>query len=217
MGHMEDEVRELILDRNRSLAAFAREIGISEQTLYSVLNNGLAGATLATVVPIVTALGLDPIEISRGNIVETSPAQGAVDVPLFGTVSAGRPADPDRADTTFPIPATLHEAHPRAFLLRVEGESMNRVIANGSYALVDPCDSVDASGQIYAVAVGETAATVKRVRLLANGLELQPDSDDPTFRLMVFDKADEDAPTVTVIGRVVWFCPPLDWQSARQP
>ena len=87
---------------------------------------------------------------------------------------------------------------------------MNRVLPNGSYALVSPCSIADSTGSLYAVTVGENAATVKRVRVLENGLELQPDSDDPTFHPIVFDRADEETPTVSIIGKVVWHCPPME-------
>ena len=86
---------------------------------------------------------------------------------------------------------------------------MNRVLPDGHYALIDPCDEIRTSGQIYAIAVGDSAATIKHVRVLGNGLELVPDSDDPTHHPMVFDYADEALPEIRVIGRVVWHCPPV--------
>ena len=102
----------------------------------------------------------------------------------------------------------MHERYPNSFLLRVSGDSMNRRIPDGSYALVDPCAQVDVSGVPYAVAVGPDAATVKVVRRLANGLELLPDSTDPTFRPMLYDYNEPGTPEVSVIGRIVWHIPP---------
>lgn len=210
MGRLEDEVRDLILDNHRNLAEFARTIGIPEHTLYSALRNGLSGATLTTVIPIAQALKLDPAAIAKGQVlpVQTS-RKPAVFVPVVGSIAAGTPLEPDEADDVFPIPAELHERYPRAFILRVEGNSMNRILGNGYLALIDPRTDIDVSGQLYVVLIGNGRATIKRVRLLDNGLELLPDSDDPTYHPIVFDRGNPDAEPVLIIGKVVWYCPPI--------
>ena len=89
---------------------------------------------------------------------------------------------------------------------------MNRVLPNGSYALIDPCEDVTADNKPYAVCVNGYSATIKRVRKLANGFELAPDSTDPTYKPVVYDYGEEGTETITVIGRVVWYCVPFDWE-----
>ena len=89
--------------------------------------------------------------------------------------------------------------------------SMNRVLPNGSYALVCPTAEV-VDGSVYAVSVGLSDATVKRVRKLNNGIALEPDSNDPTYKPQVFDYGDGERETLSVIGRVVWFCVPYDYK-----
>ena len=135
-----------------------------------------------------------------------------VDVPLYGSIAAGTPIEMIAVDDTHPIPERVRDAHPGCFLLRVVGESMNRVLPNGSYALVEPCDEVTHDGKPYAVCVNGYDATIKRVRRLANGFELVPDSNDPTFRPVVYDYGVEGTEVITVIGRVVWYCVPWDWE-----
>jgi len=210
MGKLEEEVAQLIEFQYGSKAEFARTINIPEQTLYTVLSHSLANASLSTVMPIAAELSLDPFELANGKLVQLDQKQGSVDVPFFGNIAAGQPIEPSNAMGTFPIPTTLHATYPDAFMLRVEGTSMNRVLPDGYYALIDPCDTADTSGQLYAVAVGDNAATIKHVRILSNGLELRPDSDDPTHHPVVFDYANADAPEVRIIGRVVWHCPPVE-------
>lgn len=133
-----------------------------------------------------------------------------LEVPLYGSIAAGTPIEMLPIEDTFVVPRTMRERYPDAFLLRVEGESMNRVIPNGSYALINPTREI-VDGRAYAVAVNGYDATIKRVRSLSNGIELCPDSTDPTMRPMVFDYADPDAETVTVIGEVVWYVVPFDF------
>ena len=213
MGKLEDEVAQLVEFRYGSKAAFARTIGLSEQTVYSVFKSSLANASLATVMPIAAELNLDPFQLAKGVLREQNPKSGSTEVPLYGSISAGMPDDANPVADTFPIPTSLHAEYPDAFLLRVNGTSMNRILPDGCYALVDPCSTIDHPGDPYAVAIGADEATVKLVKPLANGLMLEPCSDDPTHRPVVFDFADDKSETVSVIGRIVWYCPPADWRS----
>ena len=135
-----------------------------------------------------------------------------VDVPMFGRIAAGTPIEMLEADGTHPVPRGVIDRYPDAFLLRVDGNSMNRILPNGSFALVDPCDEVTADNKPYAVCVNGYSATIKRVRKLANGFELAPDSTDPTYKPVVYDYGEEGTETITVIGRVVWYCVPFDWE-----
>lgn len=134
-----------------------------------------------------------------------------VDIPLLGNVAAGIPIEMIEVDSTYPISMRKHEEYPDAFLLEVKGESMNRILPNGSYALVDPCKTVDYDGKPYAVCVNGNAATIKRVNKLNNGFELVPDSTDPTFKTELFDYGVEGTDEITVIGRVVYYVLPFDW------
>lgn len=134
-----------------------------------------------------------------------------IEVPLYGSIAAGTPIEMIAVDGTFPIPAQKHEQYPDAFLLKVEGESMNRVLPNGSYALIDPCINVEHDGQPYAVCVNGYDATIKRVKELNNGFELVPDSTDPTFKPVVYDYGVKGTETITLIGRVVYYVLPFDW------
>lgn len=135
-----------------------------------------------------------------------------IEVPLYGSIAAGKPIEMFQIEDTFTIPRQMRERYPDSFLLKVCGESMNKILPNGSYALVNPTsEAID--GKAYAVAVNGYDATIKRVRHLDNGIELLPDSTDPTIRPMVFDYADPEAETVTVIGEVVWYVVPFDFMG----
>ena len=134
-----------------------------------------------------------------------------VDVPLYGSIAAGTPIEMMEVEDTFPVPSRMHDAHPDAFLLKVEGESMNRILPNGCYALVDPCETVEENGAPYAVCVNGYDATIKRVRKLNNGFELVPDSTDPTYPVQTYNYNEPGTETIAVIGRVVYYVLPFDW------
>lgn len=132
-----------------------------------------------------------------------------VEVPLYGSVAAGQALEMLPVVDSVMVDINIRRRYPKAFFLKVEGESMNRAIPNGCYVLVNPeTEAID--GKTYAVCIGSSAATLKRVHRLNNGIELQPYSTDPTFKSQVFDYDNTDNETVTIIGRAVWFCLPPD-------
>lgn len=136
-----------------------------------------------------------------------------VEVPVYGEIAAGSPIEMQEVELNAPVPFKIMDEHPRAFLLRVVGDSVNRKILSGYYALVDPDDREPTNEHdLYAVCVNGDSATIKHYRPLANGCELVPDSYDPTFRPITFDRNDEDTPEVTIIGRVVYAVMPLDFE-----
>ena len=214
MGTFEREVGEIVRDRFGSVAEFARITNLNEQTLHSLFSQGNFGnARSSTVERIAGALEVDLSWLMRGKLVDSSARfKGFVEVPLFGSIAAGQPISPTVTDERFPIHVELAERYPNAFLLRISGTSMNRILPDGCYALINPCSEVERQGQPYALTVGTTDATVKRVHVLGNGLELIPDSTDPTFRPKVYDFGEQGTEEVVVIGQVVWYCLPLNWR-----
>ena len=132
---------------------------------------------------------------------------------VFGRIAAGVPIEMEEGDFGFACPTYLIKRYPKAFYLEVEGESMSRILPNGCYVLVDPDQREPIiSGHVYAVCVNGYDATVKRVRKLANGVELIPDSLDPTYHALIYDTTIADTETITIIGKVVWHTFPYDWE-----
>lgn len=189
----------------------SERLGITQQSVY-YYEKGSRDIKASMLMSMASALGCTVSELLGIESVSGNPITSSTrDVPLLGSIAAGTPIEMRAVDNSFPVPARIMEQHPHAFLLRVDGESMNRVLPNGSYALVDPCDDVEQNGKPYAVCVNGYDATIKRVRRLSNGFELAPDSTDPTFRSVVYDYGVDGTETVTVIGRVVWYTLPYEW------
>lgn len=132
-------------------------------------------------------------------------------VPLVADIAAGMPVEPDEIIDHIPIPNEVMRKHPRAFLLRINGTSMNRVLPNGCYALVDPDRRDVVDNRAYAVKINGDAATAKRVRRLAHGVELVPDSLDPTHKTMVCDADSPRFKEVKIEGEIVWYTLPFDF------
>lgn len=129
-------------------------------------------------------------------------------VPLIGRISAGEPITMESFDDAREAPYTFKADDPDVFLLRVDGDSVNRVIPDGFFALISPKYREPNEHDLFAVCVNGYDATIKHVKKLANGFMLIPDSHDPTYRPRIFDYNDETTETVTIIGKVVWACMP---------
>lgn len=220
---LEECLRALMIDDFGSVSKFADEIGVPKTTIYNALNRGLMGSGHDLVEKIYSALGVswkvigldtdfDYNEFKKKRDKLRSDSESSyIDIPLYGSIAAGTPIEMMSVDDTYPVPIKMREKYPESFLLKVEGESMNRVLPNGSYALIDPTQEVR-DGKAYAVCVNGYDATIKRVKQLNNGFELAPDSTDPTYHSKTYDYGKEGTEEITIIGQVVWYCVPFDWE-----
>lgn len=144
--------------------------------------------------------------------IEMPNSNGMRYVPVYGAIAAGTPVEMQEVERHAPVPEEVMGKHPASFLLRVEGDSVNRRIINGYYALVDPEEAEPTNDRdLFAICVNGDSATIKRYRQLANGCELLPDSYDPTYRPIMFDYGQDDTPLVTIIGKVVYAVMPFDF------
>lgn len=218
METLEDAIRRLIKKNYGSIPKFAAVIDVPENSIYSALSRGMGNTRTELTDKIYRELNIDWDTAKlgddyRGLKLKTAvPNTNMVDVPLYGAIAAGTPIEMTPVENTQPIPAKVHELHPNAFLLKVEGNSMDRVLPNGSYALIDPCKTVERDGAPYAVCVNGYDATIKRVRKLNNGFQLVPDSTDPTYETKTYNYNEPETQTITVIGRVVYYVLPFDWE-----
>ena len=163
-------------------------------------------------IPLTTILTTKPDgSIDTSSLERPREETSMTEVPLYGAIAAGTPIEMLEVDGTYPIATKLVRKYPDAFLLKVEGDSMSRIIPDGSYAVINPCDRVDHDGKPYAVCVNGYDATIKRVHLLNNGFELIPDSYDPTYSPAVFNYNEPGTDTITIIGEVVYYVLPDDW------
>ena len=210
MGKYSYKIAEARIAKGWTQSDLAKKVGTTQQQIarYESGENDVKASVLVSLsnalgVTIAYLLGMKDIQ---------EPGSAMVDVPLYGSIAAGTPIEMIAIEDTQQVPEKVHAAHPKAFLLRVEGESMNRILPNGCLALVDPCTEVERDGLPYAVCVNGYDATIKRVRKLNNGFVLEPDSTDPTYEPQVFNFNEPDTMAITIIGRVVFYVLPTDWE-----
>jgi repressor LexA len=139
-------------------------------------------------------------------------SEAYTEAPLFGSIAAGTPLTVIPIEDTRPLPLEVYRKYPQGFFLKVDGESMNNVLPHGSYALIDPSQNEPVNGGVFAFCLDTNDAAIKRVKKLAHGLELLPDSKDPTFKPHILDYAQEESRQINILGRVVWMMLPFDWE-----
>lgn len=137
---------------------------------------------------IAAALGVTPLEIMEEAVVQVHYA------PVVGAIAAGNWEEAvELSDRTIPVPADA--AGPRAFLLRIVGDSMGQQEDDGGYALVDPDDTDLIDGKQYAVMNEHGETTYKKYQ--ASPSQLVPMSDNPNHKPIAIGRS-----SFVVIGRV---------------
>lgn len=119
--------------------------------------------------------------------------------PVYGKIAAGQPNWAEEClDGYLPIDPTLMNINSpdECFFLRVNGQSMNKVISDGAYALIRKTDFVE-NGEIAVVLVNGFDATLKKFTKQGDVIVLEPMSDDPTITTQVYNKDT----SIKVIGK----------------
>lgn len=121
--------------------------------------------------------------------------------PVYGQISAGQPNWAEECiEGRIPIDYNLMNiVNPEEhFFLRVNGESMNKVIGNGAYALIHKQDMVE-DGEIAVVLVNGYDATLKKFTRQGDLIILEPQSNDDSFKIQAYDKST----SIKILGKYI--------------
>lgn len=121
--------------------------------------------------------------------------------PVYGRISAGQPNWAEEClEGYLPIdPNLMNIISPEEyFFLKVNGESMNKIIRNGAYALIHKQDMVE-NGEIAVVLVNGDEATLKKFNMQNELVILEPVSNDDNYKLQIYDK---NTP-INILGKYV--------------
>lgn len=131
-------------------------------------------------------------------------------VSIYGAIAAGSltTAVEDAMDE-IEIPTALIErfSQDNLFGLSVKGESMNKIVQNNDYVILNKQSNV-ANGDVVAVLVNNEDATLKKFYQLDNEtVILKPESHDASFQPITIDLRNEDS-NFTILGKMIWHCAP---------
>lgn len=121
--------------------------------------------------------------------------------PVYGQISAGQPNWAEEClEGYLPIdPNLMGIINPEeCFFLRINGESMNKLIRNGAYALIRKQDTVE-NGEVAAVLVNDFDATLKKFTQQGNLIILEPCSDDSNYKTQVYNEETQ----IRILGKYI--------------
>ncbi|AQX55930.1 XRE family transcriptional regulator [Priestia flexa] len=207
------KLREL---HNLSQKELAEIAGVSDKAV-STWENNIKDPRMGAIQKIADHFGIlksdiieDKIEILSKHPHTPKVIEGnSVKMPLLGSIAAGLPLDMAPIQEWVNVPVEVAERYPNAFLVTVNGDSMNKLIPPNVLALIDPTQEVR-NGDVAAVAVNGYDATLKRFFKFQNGITLEPESFNPKHKTQYYDAKTQEHTPIHIKGKLVWYMPPLD-------
>lgn len=126
---------------------------------------------------------------------------------LKGAIAAGVPLEMFEVPDSVQVPVDVDRAFPNAYFLVVRGDSMNKIISEGMYVLIDPCEELN-NGEIGVIRVNGTEATLKRFYKMGDYIMLQPESTNPEHKIQTYT-SEEEIESISILGKLVWAMTPI--------
>jgi repressor LexA len=230
-------VERLIKEAGYSRRQFAEMIGIPPTTLNSMLNRGLGKASIDNVLKVCKGLGITIEELeemanqesnqelydqkmTKGQyLMEPSRLYGTgeIKLPLYGDIAAGALAtvEPVTKDNIeyIKLPKILlgkYANRKDLFALKVNGESMNKVIPNGSYVVCKPIEIEELKEDDIVVFSHDSEYSMKRFRRDEENqlLIFSPESTVRKYHDIVipYDTMND----LKIYAKVIWYAVTLD-------
>lgn len=188
-------IREVRLEKGKSLEDVAAQIeqNTGEKvhfTTIAKIERSVQTISVDWLIKIGDALGVDPV-------VFLGAKPSARVLPVLGRIAAGNwreaIANPEgwRA-----VPAEL-KAGPNAFVLLPDGDSMDKIVDDDGFIVIDPDKAELNDGRLYAILNGDGEATFKQFR--SNPMRLEPCSTNPEHQPLALGRE-----PFTVIGQVIF-------------
>ena len=111
-------------------------------------------------------------------------------------------------DSVVYVPIRFQSIKNHIYAFKVNGTSMNNIIADGSIVIADTdIDKNQIKDGTIVVALVDGLATIKRLYQNSNQITLMPDSTDKSHKPIMIDPT---ITTVTILGKVIWHMNPDD-------
>lgn len=186
-----DEIRDELLRRLEakefSGKAIADLLGIAPSRVTEI-KNGKRQIQQDEMVTLAKFFGL-------GEVDQPDVDSSVIWVPVIGIASAGA----WREAVAFPaytIPRVRSHGGEKLFAVEVQGDSMDKMIADGGVAIINPEETRLFDGKVYLISNHEFDATIKRYRV--NPARFEPVSHNPSHQPIYADEHH-----ISVIGRVL--------------
>ncbi|HCV7984621.1 XRE family transcriptional regulator [Staphylococcus aureus] len=202
-----NSIKEIRLNNRLSKVEMARKLDVSEGTI-RMWESGRTEPRMGMVEKISSLFN-----VSKGYLlgeieeIVLPEFDSEIEVPYFGKVSAGNFEEVAIDNEKLKVPPfAFNGRKPSEYIaLKINGDSMNKILANGSYIIVHDyrksCDHKLNSNDILVLRLGGEY-TVKRVRRTETKLHLDPVSYSDEFKTNSYDLDSIDE--IEVIGKVIY-------------
>ncbi|HCV2130658.1 TPA: LexA family transcriptional regulator [Staphylococcus aureus] len=202
-----NSIKEIRLNNRLSKVEMARKLDVSEGTI-RMWESGRTEPRMGMVEKISSLFN-----VSKGYLlgeieeIVLPEFDSEIEVPYFGKVSAGNFEEVAIDNEKLKVPPLAFNGRKpsECIALKINGDSMNKILANGSYIIVHDyrksCDHKLSSNDILVLRLGGEY-TVKRVRRTETKLHLDPVSYSDEFKTNSYDLDSIDE--IEVIGKVIY-------------
>ncbi|PGS28411.1 DNA-binding protein [Bacillus cereus] len=214
-------IKKLLKQHDMTQSDLANQIGIARSTMSDYMKyrskpgagvlEKMAAVFGVTKADIDTTYKNTKVELINGELqlVTEKPIEykaEKIEIPVIGKIAAGTPIEAvqDVVDRITP-PYQTHKTD-ELFGLVVHGESMNKIIPNGHYAVLKKQPDVE-NGEIAAVIVNGHYATLKKVYKFTDLMVLEPCSHDESFKDQQFSR--NNCEDIKIIGKFLYSVSPI--------
>ena len=144
-------------------------------------------------------LGISNTRVSNG-----ADLNNLLHIPILGKVPAGVPVlAVENIIKYLPISPDMFSIKDdqELFFLKVDGESMNNIVDNGSYVLIRKQEYAENGDIVVALVNNDDEATLKRYKIIDKQfVMLEPDSSNPEFEPIIVNLKNQN---FRIIGKVI--------------
>lgn len=213
-----ENIKHLLKEHNMTQSDLANKIGIAKSTMSDYMNfRAKPGAGTLEKMAAVFGVAKSDIDTTYKNahaeivdgelvLINESDCECNDKVPIIGKIAAGTPIEAvqDIVDRIRP-PYEVTDIND-LFGLVVNGDSMNKIVPNGHYAVLRKQQDIE-NGEIAAVIVNGNYATLKKVYKFTDLIILEPCSYDPSFKDQQYSK--ENCEEIKIIGKFLYSVSPM--------
>ena len=142
--------------------------------------------------------------VSNTRLSDSADLNNLLHIPVLGKIPAGMPVlAVENILKYLPISPDMFSITEEQdlFFLKVDGESMNNVVANGSYVLVKKQDYAENGNIVVALVNNNDEATLKRYKIIDNQfIMLDPESSFTEFEPIIINLKNQN---FRIIGKVI--------------
>lgn len=211
---LEEQIKQLIIDKYGSIRQFALKIDVPYTTIDSILKRGIDNSNVSNVIKMCKALDISVdksienkelisnLSFDNASIIDIS--SDTIQIPVLGSIKAGTPIEAQEDILEYvDIPKDWIKGGKQFYGLKISGDSMYPKYNENDIVIFEHIeDFVSAQKKDCAVMVNGFDATFKNVTITENGITLVPlninnsDNYQPTF----YDKEQINSLPVKIVG-----------------